>query len=233
MENLKKHTAADAPLEEKKLSLTEELSALQIKIEEAKRVQTTFLITLEDVKKVQIELNDFNVLIVDKKSELGKISNKILEAGMLERKLNIAINELNLQIEEKSSKIQIMDESILQKSKELDTLMKEKEKLDYVIFEKEKQQELLDSLYKDIAVRNKKMNEIDAKLFKITEELKNLEIKKMEFDKEFTERSLLLENREGDVSRRETWLANKEEKLKLLKNELEEYYNRKFPHIIL
>lgn len=105
----------------------------------------------------------------------------------------------------------------------------------------------LDSLEKEVLAKSQEKNEILAQIKQLQvsieeakladqERLKALEealVERQEiFDKQLQEKLVAVEAREGDLSLKENWLADKEATLKLNKEELEKFFNKKLPVII-
>ena len=232
-QNLNKYVTEDDLLEIKKASLKEEVGSLQDRVDKCREFIGSFTLSEEDLKKSQDSLNDVLSLIGQKNEILSKLSNEalFLKANIIE--LNDETNKKNAEIDELKENVGLKSKQSLNLSTEVASLKEEKSSLEWVMSEKINQLSMLEDINKEVATSKNDLSSLKQEIESLNKTISDLENKVTLLKSDIADKEKGMAVREGDVSRRETWLANKEEALRLLKNELEEFYNRKFPYIIV
>lgn len=231
MANLPKHSAKDDVLEKTKRVSQEELDMLQKQIAEKIFLVEQFTATSDEVFHVKQILEEVTQELERKLNSLHEAETRLLQALVSEKAVASAISGkenaidlLEIDREEKESNIRVL-------LNEIDELLEEKRELENILLEKDTQEKKLEALKSEIVSLENSKNLAELAVAALTKEAKDIESANIEKEREISERLASLSEREGAVSLKETQLAEKDEKLKLLQSELEEFYHRKFTHI--
>lgn len=234
--NLQKHRTKTLklnknPLESERTNLLDEVVSLRKEMQEAYLLKTEVSFLKEQIEQERKNLADIKAEI--EKVNLGELNKEITEA---KKEKNLLDTQVNIQ----EAKYNILKNE----NEELGT-KKDKLKQEIVIFI-----DTNDKLKTDISQNKKEAGQLvitrdSVKKFTLEEEklkksIAELEVKQDTLNKENiklakqnADNKQEFENREGSISKNETRLSKAEARLKTLKQELETYYNRKFPYIVI
>lgn len=233
MPNLPKHTAKDAPLEAEKLSLEAELALLTNQVAEQKKLAETASVTRGDVEQAQAVLQAVEGEIMARNGTLGALSSDLNALTAEKDALSHSVENKRAELSKLESEVSHKSEMAIALRDATDELENVRTLRSIVLKEKETQDAVLKDLNDRIATVRSGYDAHEASLAEILLQKLERERELRRIEKEIEDKEESLRTREGDVSLKESWLANKEEKLKRLKRELEEYYGRKFPYIHL
>lgn len=233
LKHLQKIRAVDAPKIAERKSLDEQLEFLNNQIAKAKVNLAEFTVISEDVDKKKAISDKLDIEITGKEIKLSALQDQITSG---EKMLFVITDELS---DAKTEKVKLISDLESLKTRyehsSLEVNLLEEKKKELISIEDQIEianQDLNVTLSeiafnKDIEVTVKqeilKLNSlIDAKRKEMSKIIEEIDIK---FKK--------LSGKEGELSEKETWLQDKEKRLLKMKSELELYYNRKFPYLII
>ncbi len=228
MKHLPKRFAKNEPLEAEKITLKQELSILRGETNKAMKDLAEFTVTSQSVDVAKSELDGLTKTAEQKQKELNNVESKLSQIQGLLQKVN---DEVDFNKKEKDT---LLNEVVGLKQRhigmrsEIDILETEKNRLAGVGSDIENKKNELKTLNANVVSINELLEENKKEENNVLNKISELKVEKENIEKDIADKSIEMEKREGDVSIKEAWLASKEARLKTMKGELENYYNRKF-----
>jgi len=214
--------------------LVNEIAVLDREIQERKQRHEQYQITQEQVEEEKRNLARIKEEIAAVHStDMETIYAQIAAARTLEQTILHTV-------EEKEIKIGILDAEIERKedynavlNNEIVALREQKTHFDDLTGTLSKLQGEIGEKNSELHLKREEKETLLDEITVLEQALKDIQDKYDLFDADMTTREREMEKREGEVNIRTQNLDRFERRLTILKDELEKYYNRKFPYISL
>ena len=212
-------------LEKEKLGNEEHYS------KESKFLEGKLLSAKQLIKDENAVLNGVKEDITTKTIELKNIEDTLSQVSPLE-------NTLSASIKKKEEKVSYLSSQETMLSASVSTITAEKEKLSDISKEKVEKERSLASLSEEIGsleatklTKQKEVDSLDSTLQEKKQEVADVEAREKSIQKETSLKLKELEDKEGDLSLRESWLAEKREVLIETKAQLEKFHGKRIANV--